>query len=140
MTPERQAERQNVYLAAAFERKPELQKYRVDLLARGLECTSSWLDEPATEGLGTDLGYGEGKLRACAATDLRDVYRSNLFVVFSGSSGRGGRHVETGAALARGLTVIVVGERENVFHYLDQVIVVRDWPAALESVQLWRKP
>ena len=46
-------------------------------------------------------------------------------------SGRGGRHVEFGLAIAWGKPVYLVGERENVFHWLPQV---RVFPALDEVV------
>ena len=53
--------------------------------------------------------------------DLRDVSRSNVLVLWSwpaaeplvtGGGNSGGRHVETGAAMAQGIPVIVIGDDE----------------------------
>jgi hypothetical protein len=43
---------------------------------------------------------------------------------------RGGRHVEYGIALAKGLRVIVVGYRENIFHWLPMVEFCETWEDA----------
>lgn len=48
----------------------------------------------------------------------------------SGAS-RGGRHVEYGIALARGVRVIVVGFRENIFHWLPQVEFHQDFSTVI---------
>ena len=49
-------------------------------------------------------------------------------------SGRGGRHVEFGIAVAQGMYLIVVGRRENVFHHLPDVRQFDDLPSALEGL------
>jgi len=60
-----------------------------------------------------------------AEADLEDVARSNglLFFAEDSSAGylTGGRHVELGYALGRGLWIWVIGDRENVFHHLPRV-------------------
>ena len=51
----------------------------------------------------------------------------------------GGRHVEFGLALAQGKRVIIVGPRENVFHYLlpgSQVFVT--WNKAFATMRRQR--
>lgn len=48
-------------------------------------------------------------------------------------SKRGGRHVEFGMALAWGLRLIVIGQRENVFHCLPQVERYDTWDDFLSS-------
>ena len=57
--------------------------------------------------------------------DLNDVVRSDLLILFTaafvGIEGGGGRHVETGWALAHGVPIIVVGQPENVFHRMKVV-------------------
>lgn len=47
------------------------------------------------------------------------------------SANRGGRHVEFGIALANGARVIVVGHRENIFHWLPQIEFFETWEQAL---------
>ena len=42
---------------------------------------------------------------------------------------RGGRHVEFGLAVADEKRIILVGPRENVFHFLPVVENFRDWAA-----------
>jgi hypothetical protein len=48
-------------------------------------------------------------------------------------SGRGGRHVEFGAAVATGKRLIVVGHRENLFHHLPGVEFF-DGPKWLDAI------
>lgn len=69
-----------------------------------------------------------------ASDDWQDVTSAELVINFTepprSSANRGGRHVEYGIALALGKRVIVVGHRENIFHWLPQVEFVETWEAA----------
>jgi hypothetical protein len=56
-------------------------------------------------------------------TSPRDVLLL-LKPVASHRTTTGGHHVETGVALAMGMPVVLLGERENVFHHHDTVTVV----------------
>jgi nucleoside 2-deoxyribosyltransferase len=47
----------------------------------------------------------------------------------------GGRHIETGIAIALHKRVVVVGRPENVFHRA--LRQVDDWNAAMRRVQMW---
>ena len=64
---------------------------------------------------------------------------ADLLVFFSeaaesGDRGRGGRHVEFGMAYAMGKSIIVIGDRENVFHSLPGVIVAKNWEDARRAI------
>lgn len=126
-----------VYLSGQFEDGTRLCEVRQQLQAAGHSVTSRWLDSaaagPATA-QASDPG-ADTRLGGIARQDFEDVDRSDVVVVFNPaeacSIGRGGRHVETGYALARGKRVIVVGARGNVFHWLPEITVVPDWPALL---------
>ncbi len=106
---------------------------RDDLERRGFRVTSRWLDSasslPATAS--TDDDGAAARLAAIAVQDMADIDRADLVVVFNPAAaraiGRGGRHVETGYALARAKPVVVVGVRGNVFHWLPEVTVVAGW-------------
>ena len=108
-----------------------------------VDVTASWLDEthditPGTTGAATDLSDDE--VARHAATDLDDVANADLLVLITAdvagveAATSGGRHVETGFALASGIPVLVVGAPENVFHRLgadEGVYVVDTWDDAL---------
>ena len=55
------------------------------------------------------------------------------------SSSRGGRHVEFGIALARSKRLIVVGHRENVFHWLHMVEFYSEWLELLRKLYIERR-
>lgn len=138
------AERIPVYLAARYSRREELARRRASLHMLGYRVTSRWLDgnhqiDDSGKPIGDDgeaLVEGDDArghmLREHFATeDVGDVAAAEIVISFteaprSGNS-RGGRHVEFGIAIALGKRCIVVGPRENVFHWLPQVEWSADW-------------
>jgi hypothetical protein len=140
-----------VYLAARYSRREELCLYREELRALGFSVQARWLDgghQISSEGTplgenGEALVEGDcggqseeaGKLRAkFAADDWADVMRADIVISFTepprSNASRGGRHVEFGIGLARGRRSMVVGYRENIFHWLPQVKFYKTWPEA----------
>lgn len=119
-----------VYLAAAYSARDILWGWlKPELESRGHEVTSSWLDErhELTAGsVGAALDASPEYLRKHIAGDILDVARSDVLVLLTGSfmaqAGipgplhTGGRHVETGVALALDIPVVVLGPPENIFH------------------------
>lgn len=122
-----------LYLAAKYSRRDELNRYAEDLRGLGHVVNCRWLSEH-------DLPVGappEGGLRF-ALDDIEDIRAADLLIAFTEEPGkpgagrnRGGRHVELGIAIGRGMPVYVVGWRENVFCYLPEVIFFETWPEAL---------
>lgn len=132
------------YLAAPYAARDRVRDYARDLARIGIDVTASWLDEQheinaGTTGAATALDPAE--VARHAATDLDDIERCDVLVLFTAASlgldqadvPSGGRHVETGYALAKGVPVIVVGEPENVFHRLDRLPLL---PIGLPWVQV----
>lgn len=117
------------YLAAPYAARELVAEYAHELVACGIDVTASWLDETHEINAGT-LGAAPAltgaEVARHAATDLDDIGRCDVVVLFTAGSlgfdpsevASGGRHVETGYALAKGIPVLVVGEPENVFHRL----------------------
>lgn len=133
-----------IYLAAPYGSREQIRAYASDARAVDLTVTSSWLDEAheinaGTQGAATALSDEQVSLHAL--TDIGEVIGSDVLVLFTaayvGCEGGGGRHVETGVALATGIPVIVVGDPENVFHRITDQIAMRrvpDWATALVLV------
>jgi hypothetical protein len=136
----------SVYLAAPYVARGLMRAYRDELTTIGFKVVSRWIDEghevgPGTIGAAADLTDEDAKKHA--DQDLRDVMQAHVLVAFTsdaapGPDGKpggfsGGRHIETGYALANGTSVIVVGEPENIFHRLGppRVQIVPDWHAAV---------
>jgi hypothetical protein len=137
-----------IYLASRYSRRLELCAYRYYLRQAGFNVQARWLDgKHQLSNSGNPIGdNGEAlvesggpeaaALRAkFAQDDWEDVASAELVISFTepprSEASRGGRHVEFGIALARGARVIVVGHRENIFHWLPQVEFYTTWPEAL---------
>jgi nucleoside 2-deoxyribosyltransferase len=108
-----------IYIAACFAQQAEVRIKADELKALGHECTSRWRYEPSTGGDGSEPEHAAHYADA-ALCDLEDVNSADTFVLLTSATSRsGGKHVETGYALAREKRVIIVGRRaENVFHWL----------------------
>jgi nucleoside 2-deoxyribosyltransferase len=138
-----------IYLAAPYAVRDELRALANELEDGGHQISASWLE--ATHAihsgtLATAPDADDAYCRDHVIQDMEDVGRSDLVIVFNFTycskvlTGRhlgpnsGGRHVETGAALALGIPVVVVGGAENIFHR-GACTVVEDWSAAKAAVQ-----
>src|ERR1700753_2999599 len=96
-----------VYIASLFSRREEMEGYAGIIKNAGHEITARWV-----------YGGEEGLTREqIALLDLEDVDKADAVVSFTHPRGTatmgGGRHVEFGYALAKGKTVILIGERGN---------------------------
>lgn len=127
-----------VYLAARFSRLAELNGYRAELEALGIEVTSRWLRGGHEWSGVPDHDIPIGAQARFAAEDLEDIDAADVVVCFTEAPGtgpaRGGRHVEMGYAIARGKTVLIVGHRENVFCCLPSVAYTVGWECALDTL------
>jgi hypothetical protein len=147
-----------VYLASRYDRRRELCGYRDDLARAGYEVNARWLDGThelkAYETLVGDAGralidapshdkQADNMRRAFCLEDVQDVMDAHLVISFTESSRsgfpRGGRHVEFGMALATGKGVIVVGHRENLFHFHPSVVFFQTWREALEALHVMKE-
>lgn len=132
------------YLAARYSRREELCEYRKQLQEIGYEVQARWLDgKHQISDNGTPIGdQGEALIESnhpaadtlrskFAQDDWEDVTGAELVINFTepprSNANRGGRHVEYGIALAHGARVMVVGYRENLFHWLPQAEFYETW-------------
>lgn len=144
-----------IYLASRYSRREELCGYRSQLQSVGHTVTSRWLNgKHQISDSGVPIGdHGEkliegddGSSSHCAAQmrsrfageDFQDVMLAELLIAFteeprSGNS-RGGRHVETGIALGAMKRVWIVGPRENLFCWLEDVRHFETWADCLNAV------
>jgi len=114
------------YLAASFTRREEAVAVarKIEELTRENKnenwvCVSSWLQQ--TEGYPKDINTIPPYI---GAADFAELACADFLVTLTGDkTSRGGRHTELGFAIARGLPVILVGPREQVFHTLHAVNV-----------------
>lgn len=105
-----------VYLAAPWARIADARAFREKLLDMGVTVNSRWLDfqVDATK----DYDYPEDIMRHEAQNDLEDIDHAEFMVVLNLEKSEG-KAVEQGYALARGIPIIAIGKRLNVFQYLD---------------------
>lgn len=107
----------NIYLAARFPRREEMESLVPRFKKIGWNVTARWV-----------FGGEEGLTREdIAILDLEDVENADALVLFTEPYGSlqpgGGRFVEFGYALASEKRVYVIGERENVFTHHPLVTV-----------------
>lgn len=120
-----------VYIAGPYEARPVLQLLARDLESVGFTSTARWLGETHDINAGTigpAAALSDEQVTEHALGDFHDILSADVLVLVTAETaakwmrnallavGSGGRHVETGYALARNLPVFVVGEAENVFH------------------------
>lgn len=127
---------EQVYLAARYGRKEEMQGVAANLRAVGYDVQSEWI-----------TGAHDGTPDVdCAQIDYLQVSAADIIISFTEAPqpthgrGRGGRHVEFGFAFAMGKRCIVVGYRENVFHHLPEVEFHATWHACYESLTEEARP
>jgi len=113
-----------VYIASRFSRIQEAEQViRPALEAIGWTVTSRWHREQADQPVDGAMAHhtaaenGEFALR-----DLEDVDAADALVLLTEEPEscwpRGARHVDFGWAWKSGKTCLIIGPRENVFHWL----------------------
>lgn len=119
----------SAYIAARYSRREEIKQFAQQLRSMGIQVTSSWLTETHSPTIQIKE-IADRELRELAEQDMRDIEEADSFLFFAEDQNnqppRGGRHVEFGYALARGKRIFVIGEKENIFHYLPWVSVHPD--------------
>ena len=122
-----------IYLAARYELHPRMRHCRSELANLGYFVTSRW-----TEGGHSAIGAPWDAAKF-AQDDWDDLRAADCIIFFAEDPRvgipRGGRHVEFGMAAAWGKRLIVVGYRENVFHYLPQVEFYDTWWDVLQELR-----
>ena len=108
-----------VYLAAPFQRKAEIAEVARELRGMKYSVVSTWHDraEPAN--------YTFLDARQWAVEELFEIEQAYLLVVFTGGTGpmTGGKDVELGYAMGKGIRTCRVGPRVNIFHSLDHYMM-----------------
>lgn len=109
-----------IYLAGRFSRRDEFISYIPLLEADGHTNGSRWLTEETDS---TQRAVTDQQRENWAVMEMQDIAKCHVLIAFTEEPGveggaRGGRHVEFGAAIAMEKPVVIVGPRENLFHYL----------------------
>jgi nucleoside 2-deoxyribosyltransferase len=146
-----------IYLAARYSRREELCDYRNQIQAQGHAVISRWLNgthqisdtgvpigdhgEKLVEGDSGEMTANTARLRTRFANeDLTDVRHCELLIAFTepprSSASRGGRHVELGIAIGLNKEVWIVGYRENIFCWLENVRFFETFEEVLNELRM----
>lgn len=118
--------RGKLYIAASFTEREMARAVKAQAEQRGFVITSRWLNpaEQNHENYGTDAKF--------AHMDLEDCCEAHGHLQLIAPGTRGGRHTELGVALAFNQVIVLVGEREQVFHYHRNCVVTDNVDKALD--------
>lgn len=109
-------------------------KVMARLEASGHVVTARWITSDAKFHRGVDA-YTDAERTAIAVMDEEDVRQATDGVILiaepPGQTVPGGKHVETGMALALGRPVYVIGRKENIFHWHPAVRIFGDLDALM---------
>lgn len=124
-----------IYLASTYSRRLEMEGYAANLRSLGHEVTSHWHTGVHETRPNIDAEHTRQAAARWAAEDLRDIAGADTLILTAERDGyrRGGCMTEFGYALARDLSLYVVGPRDNVFACLPQVAHYPDWEALLDD-------
>lgn len=106
-----------LFIASHSQKKARLLKGILE--GDGHQVLARWITEDSKFASGQGA-YTDKERSDLAVMDEADVRSAEGLVVIAEESGRtvpGGKHVETGMALALRKPVFVLGERENIFHW-----------------------
>ncbi|PKN20407.1 MAG: hypothetical protein CVU71_01045 [Deltaproteobacteria bacterium HGW-Deltaproteobacteria-6] len=133
-----------IYLASRYIRIEEMRKVADTLRNVGHEITSRWINgnhQISDDGLSAEAK--EEERSRFATEDYCDLTAADCCINFTekprSTNSRGGRHVEFGMAVQAGIRLIVVGPRENVFHYLPFIEWYPDFQIFMEKCDLMEK-
>lgn len=139
-----------IYIAAPYFARDALRNFAFELRAKDHIVTATWLE--ATHAikentLGTAPAMDDRYAMEHATQDYEDVLASDALVLVTWDvavglvpngtpygPNSGGRHVETGLALAQGIPVVVYGQPENIFHRGPGIALGRTWEDVVEHL------
>jgi len=115
------------YIAARFSRRTDAHALSRRLIGLGHIVVSRWAKPDSDHVLPVGLSEcaADAQRRRFAMEDLEDVQACDCLVALmepdARNNSRGGRHVEFGYAMGLGKSIVVIGNRETIFHHLDAV-------------------
>jgi nucleoside 2-deoxyribosyltransferase len=112
-----------VFIAGWFDARPIMNELASILESEGFVISSRWIQ--TAKDVPDFYGLHDSTLKRAAYKDIEDIDASDLVILVNPKRhhghGRGGRHWEMGYAYAKGKPIIIVGEPENIYHFLDDV-------------------
>lgn len=116
-----------IYVAASFFRLKDAARLRAYLRAAGHGVNSRWIDGGAELAATGEYFSADAEMARYAAIDCEDVMAANTLVQITGDKQtHGARHSELGMAMATGKRMVLLGPREQIFHFHSAVRVVKD--------------
>lgn len=123
----------------ATRRQENARPVRDAIEALGHTCTATWIDVTDYGKTKTPENDRDPQQRIDAAAGcVHDVLTADVLISVSEPDGekvKGGKHAEFGMALAWGKQLIVMGDREHVFHWLPNVKVVKGLPELVAYIK-----
>lgn len=147
-----------VYIASFFADKDRVAKRATELNGLGIECTMRWPYENAPH-TATITDFPDEYFRETAVFDIEDIVAADVLVLTVPndkqmtdsplrSMARGGRHFESGFFYGlimrqqfgddRNRELIILGPRENVFHFLDGQSLTVKYPT-IKQFDSWEQ-
>ncbi len=151
----------SVYIASFFADKDRVKARAAELRGIGCTVTARWFDEKVPHNvLLKDLP--DEYHRETAVADIEDILAAEVVILTiptpdqaydltPGQMIRGGRHFESGFQFGLAIAqtfgnesndfpreLIILGKRENVFHYLDGTGVAHRYPA-IRVIETWEE-
>jgi hypothetical protein len=123
-----------IYIAGRYKKREEFLLKAEQLISLGHTITSRRLNGSHEINKHADADWQRTNF---ALDDWLDVISADAIINFTeeprSCNSRGGRHVEFGVALARSKICYIIGPRENVFHYMPEVITYDNWEDFLSN-------
>lgn len=119
-----------IYLAAQFHLKDDVGIRKEELVKLGYQVISTWTEE-AANGVCSLKDFEHNYHLEVSERDIREIDQCDILVLFTVDpdeyTRRGGRHFESGYAYGINKRLVIIGPRENIFHYLPGVDVYDTW-------------
>lgn len=138
-----------IYYADLYPHKALAAQRRDQLKSLGFDVVSTWMDESHDGNIHTEQLTVEEHI-FYGTRDLKEIDQCDMLVLNQPSPtevvtmnprylSRGGRHTEFGYALKAGKALVVIGERENIFHFQPEVVSCNNWEAFISWLTAVRK-
>lgn len=125
-----------IYLAARIALRYQMRNVKRVIEEAGHTVTSRWIIGPHS-----DIHNDEYPMppEQCCAIDIEDVRAADILMPYTDEPKTfqlgGGRHVEFGIAIERGMRIMAIGPKgEHVFHYHSGIEFYPDIYAALKEI------
>lgn len=106
-----------IYIATSFPRQKEANDLALSLVRDDTIIVSTWHEK--------DDKYADtpDQWKHRVLRDYKEVDSATILICLTGDErSHGGRHTEFGMALIKGISIVIIGPREQIFHYHPRVL------------------